>query len=243
MGWSETSPTARPLRRARQRVVVAQESIRRNIAQQLHGTVQNRLILLLHRLAGVIGSAPDEAPNPELQAIQSDLQGVLEHDIRDISRQLYPAILRQGIVPAVQSLADQFESIVPVGLELDRDLVEREGSDRGLIHESIRLALYRVAEEALNNVAKHADATEVAVTLGLDKDTGSLRLSVRDDGRGFDVTSMTASVGVAGMGDYADTMGGECEVRSVPGEGTMVEAVFPISEPLAASASRDGPSG
>ena len=126
---------------------------------------------------------------------------------------------------------------------MDRDVVEREGSDRGLIHESIRLALYRVAEEALNNVAKHADATEVAVTLGLDKDTGSLRLSVRDDGRGFDVDGMTASVGVAGMGDYADTMGGECEVRSVPGEGTMVEAVFPISEPLAASASRDGPSG
>ena len=119
----------------------------------------------------------------------------------------------------------------------------RERSDRGLIPESIRLALYRIAEEALNNVAKHAGASNVAVTLGLDKHTGSLRLSLRDDGRGFDVDSMAASVGIAGMQDYADTMGGECGIKSVLREGTTVEAVFPISEPVAASGSRDGPSG
>ena len=231
------------LRRARQRVVVAQESVRRNIAQQLHGSVQNHLILLLHRLAGVIANTPHEAPNQELQAIQRDLSRVLEHDVRDISRQLYPAILRQGIVPAVQSLADQFEPILPVRLALDQELVARERSDRCLIPESIRLALYRIAEEALNNVGKHAGASNVAVTLGLDKHTGSLRLSLRDDGRGFDVDSMAASVGIAGMQDYADTMGGECEVSSVAGGGTIVEAVFPISEPVAASGSRDVPSG
>jgi signal transduction histidine kinase len=231
------------LRRAIQRVVVAQEAIRRNITQQLHGMVQNRLIPVLHRLAGEIGSAPDEVPNQELQAILSDNLGILEHDIRDISRQLYPAILRQGIIPAVQSLTDQFESIMPVGLELGQDLVTGEGWDRGLVPESIRLALYRVAEEALNNVAKHAGATKVAVTLDLDNDMDSSRLSVRDDGRGFDVDSMTASVGIAGMRDYADTMGGTCVISSGPREGTMVKAEFPIAEPVAANALRDGPSG
>ena len=191
----------------------------------------------------MIANAPDEAPNQELQSIKRDLSGVLEHDVRDISRQLYPAILRQGIVPAVQSLADQFESILSVGVELDQELVARERSDRGLIPESIRLALYRIAEEALTNVAKHAGATNVTVALGFDKHASSLRLSVRDDGRGFDVDSMAASVGVAGMQDYADTMGGECVIKSVLREGTTVEAVFPISEPAAASGSRDGPSG
>lgn len=230
------------LRRARQRVVVAQEAVRRNIAQQLHGSVQNRLILVLHRLAAVIANGPDESQNQELQSIQCDLRGVLERDVRDISRQLYPAILRQGIVPAVQSLADQFESIVPVSLELDQHLIERERSDRALIPESIRLALYRIAEEALNNVAKHAGASNVTVAMGLYEDTGSLRLTVRDDGRGFDGGGTVASVGIAGMQDYADTMGGGCEVRSAVGEGTTVEAVFPISGPVAASLSRDEPS-
>ena len=222
---------AEALRRTNQRVVTAQETLRRDIAQQLHGSIQNRLILLLHRLETARSKVSDEDANKDIQDIHQDLHTILETDIRNISRQLYPAILRQGIVPAIQMLTDRIEPMIPVRLQIDDELVRQERTDRRLTPEPVRLAIFRIAEEALTNIVKHAKASAVEVELKLTNDRNSLHVMVRDDGSGFDLANTTGSVGLAGMEDYANTMSGRYSIWSEPGKGTVVEATLPISGP------------
>jgi two-component system NarL family sensor kinase len=219
------------LRRASQRVVTAQETLRRDIALQLHGSIQNRLIMISHRLGMARNKVSNEDANKEIQVIHQDLQTILEKDMRNISRRLYPSILRQGIVPAIQTLTDQIESIVPIKLHIDEELVRQERTDRRLTPEPVRLAIFRIAKEALTNIAKHANASTVDVELRLVKNQNSLRVTVQDDGQGFDLSNTKRSVGLVGMEDYANTMNGEYNIRTAPGKGTLVEATLPISVP------------
>jgi PAS domain S-box-containing protein len=226
---SAAEARAEALRRTSQRVVTAQETLRRDIARQLHGSIQNRLILLSHRLESARVKVSDEEANKDIKDILEDLQTILEKDMRNISRRLYPSILRQGIVPAIQTLTDQIESIVPIKLHIDEELVRQERTDRRLTPEPVRLAIFRIAEEALTNIAKHAKASTVEVELRLVKDRNSLRIMVRDDGQGFDLSNTKHSVGLVGMEDYANTMNGEYNIRTAPGAGTLVEATLPIA--------------
>ena len=155
---------------------------------------------------------------------------LIEGEVRSISRQLYPSILRRGLTPAVQSLGDQFEAALPIRMDVDDDLMNKERSDSDLVPEQVRLAAYRIAENALSNVLKHAGAKEVVVTLGLQGEEG-LRLSVRDDGQGFDVEEASDGLGLGTVQDYADVVGGKCVIRSAPGEGTEVTATLPLGGP------------
>ena len=231
---------AEELQRSRQRIVTVQESLRRDIAQQLHGSVQNRLIVLLHRLTELErASSPGELA-AELGDLRQKLAELLESDIRLISHRLYPAILRRGLVPALQSLVDQFEATVAIEMELDEDLMRQERADRKLLLEQVRLAAYHIAEEALTNVVKYAKASRVTVGLELSSE-GWLRLTVRDNGQGFDVGSASAGLGIPMTQDYAGVVGGQCVIRSAPGEGTEVAATLPLAGPAAEHPQRASP--
>ena len=216
------------LQESRRRIVAVQERVRKDIALQLHGSVQNTLVLLMHRLKDM-----EQAASPELAAELADLQReygeVLEKHIRSISHQLYPSLLRYGIVPALQSLTDTFQDTLDIRLELDEALVKLEKEERTLIPEEVRLAAYRIAEEALGNVVKHAEAGSVVVRPEL-IDGGRFRLTVRDDGRGFEVGETSLGLGLTAMGDYAEATGGERLVRSTLGGGTEVVATFPVPD-------------
>jgi len=220
------------LRRSRQRLVTAEESIRRDIAQQLHGSVQNRLIVLLLRLTELERTLQKEGPSAELTDICQKLEELLENHVRPISHRLYPSILRRGLVPALQSLGDQFETVTTVEMKFDETLIQRERDDRQFIPEPVRLAAYRIAEEALTNVAKHAKASGVTIELDLPAE-GQLRLTVRDNGRGFDLASTSGSLGMLMMHDYAEIVSGDCVIRSAPGEGTEITATFTFAGPVA----------
>ena len=106
-------------------------------------------------------------------------------------------------------------------------------ADHGSLPEHVGLAAYRIAEEALTNAVKHARADKVIVRLDRQR-AGWLRLTVRDDGQGFDMESAPRGLGIATMQDYAGAVDGTCVVRSAPGGGTEVEAVLPLSRPDAA---------
>ena len=148
------------LRGSRQRIVAAQESTRRDIAQQLHGSVQNRLIMLILRMKELETKEPTAETLEEIGDLRSKFEEVLETEIRSISHQLYPTILRRGLIPALESLGDRFEEIFQVRLELEEGLREQERSDQNLVPEPVRLTAYRIVEEALSNVVKHARATQ-----------------------------------------------------------------------------------
>ncbi len=218
---------AAELQRSRTRIVATGESLRRDIAQRLHGSVQNKLILLLHRIDELLAMAASGGLSSELQDLRMRVESLIEEDVRRISLQLYPAILRRGLVPALQSLSDQFESALGVEVTLDEELVAREKLAAGLIPEQVRLSAYRVAEEAFTNVLKHADAT--TVWLKLSQTNGSLNLSVLDDGKGFEPEGSADGLGIGTMRDYAEVVGGRCDVASAPGEGTAINAIFPVA--------------
>jgi signal transduction histidine kinase len=216
------------LQESRRRIVAVEEGVRKDIALQLHGSVQNTVVLLMHRLKDLEQSAPPELA-AELADLQNDYGEALADHIRSITHRLYPSILRYGLVPALQSLADTFQETLDVDLEFDEAFVRLEKEDHGLIPEQVRLAAYRIAEEALGNVVKHSNAKGVTIRPELISG-GRFRLTVRDDGEGFEVGDTSLGLGLTAMRDYAEATGGERIVRSAPGTGTEVVATFPVPD-------------
>ena len=215
------------MQRSRQRIVSAQESLRKEIAQQLHGSVQNRLIFLVLRLKQLEATAEPKGVALELADLREKFEELLEQEIRSIVHQLYPYILRRGFVPALRSLGDQIESVISIELDLDPELVRKERADRSLIPEQAKLAAYRIAEEALTNVVKHANASKISVRLETPFG-GWFRLTVQDDGQGFAVEESSEGMGIVGIRDYAEAIGGECVILGAPGKGTQVTATLPL---------------
>ena len=215
------------MQRSRQRIVSAQESLRKEIAQQLHGSVQNRLIFLVLRLKQLEATAEPKGVALEPTDLREKFEELLEQEIRSIVHQLYPYILRRGFVPALRSLGDQIESVISIEMDLDQELVRKERADRSLIPEQAKLAAYRIAEEALTNVVKHANASKVSVRLETPFG-GWFRLMVQDDGQAFAVEESLEGMGIVGMRDYAEAIGGECVILGAPGKGTRVTATLPL---------------
>jgi PAS domain S-box-containing protein len=231
---------AEELQLSRQRLVTVQESVRRDIAQEIHGSVQNRLIILLHRLAELERSTAAGEVASELADLRQKLGDLLDGTVRSISHRLYPSILRRGLVPALQSLGDQFEAAMAIEMELDESLVRQERANPRVIMEQVRLAAYRIAEEAMTNAVKHAKATKATIRLQLGSDE-RLRLTVRNDGQGFDAGEAARGLGILMMQDYAEVVGGDCVVDSAPDRGTAVSATLPLAGPGAERPERASP--
>ena len=170
---------------SRSRKINAQERVRREIAAHLHGPVQGRLLALrarLDALAGGNGMSPEASSS--LKSVVDEMGRLIQRDIAALSRRLYPAIVRRGVIPCLQSLLDHFEPALRVRLKFDNELAELERTNPGVLPERTRLMAYRIAEEALTNVLKHAQTSQVIVEVGRDP-SGWLTLAVRDDGPGF----------------------------------------------------------
>jgi signal transduction histidine kinase len=222
------------LQRSRFRLLAVHERVRRDIAAQLHDGLQEKLLILKGQLQDILNGVTSAAEAARVVGEVIDgLNQVIEPQVTALSRRLYPSTLGRGLIPAFQSFPDQFGTALALEIDLDEGLVEDEKADRHPVPEQVGLAVYRIAEEALANVARHAKAGKVTVRLERPRE-GWLRLTVRDDGQGFDVQSAPRGLGIATMEDYAGNAEGKCVVRSVPGAGTEVTAVLPFSRPDAA---------
>jgi len=224
---------AKELQRSRQRLIAAQERVRREASAQLRDGVRENLLILKGRLQELQKGTSTALETTRLssEAING-LDEVIERQVGALSLQLYPATLSQGLGAAFLSFADRFKTGPAVEVTLDEELTKREKDAPASILEPVKLAAYRIAEEALSNAAEHAKAGHATVRLDTSRE-GWLRLTVRDDGQGFDAESAPAGLGVATMQDYADAVGGQCVVLSAPGAGTEVTAVLPLA-PLGA---------
>lgn len=222
---------AQELSMSRQRVINAQEYLRRDIAGELHGTVQSRLILLGHRIAELEARARSKRMTKELADIRQRIEELEKEQIRSISHRLFPAILRLGVTTGLESLVDQYSTDLSIDLRVSKKLKDREQANRKLIPDNVKLALYRVTEEALTNISKHAPAANnIVVRLSL-SDSGILRLTVSDDGLGHNTTSPPSGVGLLLISDYVAAAGGSCTVKSIPGRGTQVMAEVRLARP------------
>jgi signal transduction histidine kinase len=208
--------TRAELKASRARIVAAADQARRRFERDLHDGAQQRIVSLGLQLRAAEASIPEE--NPELRAQLSNvvdgLVGV-STDLQEISRGIHPAILSKGgLGPAIKTLARR--SAVPVDLDLN---VDRR------LSESVEVAAYYVVAEALTNAAKHAQASEVAVSATADDDALHLRIS--DDGVGGAVAG--GGSGLIGLKDRVEALAGRLGISSPAGSGTTLTVVIPLS--------------
>ena len=198
-------------------VLRAQEEERRRLARDLHDEVNQALTAILLRLEALSHSAPEAADELlELKKLVNQAMAELLH----LARQLRPTALDDhGLVPAIESQLRRFSAQTGVSAEL-----HTEGNPDGLDSDQ-EIVVYRVAQEALSNVAQHAGARRVE--LGLSADTEGVELTIRDDGRGFDPCRPTDSLGLSGMSERARLLGGRLDVNSNPGTGTNLTLQVP----------------
>jgi two-component system, NarL family, sensor histidine kinase UhpB len=199
------------------RVMTAQEAERRRIAQELHDEVGQTMTAILLSLE----RAADEADEPlrgELRQAQEITRGSLD-ELRRLVRRLRPGVLEDlGLVSALTSLTTEFAT--HAGLHVVR------GFDAGLpaLDQQTELVVYRVAQEALTNAARHAEADRVEVTL---RHTGdAVELAVVDDGRGTGAAREGA--GIRGMRERALLIGAALDLTSQSRAGTRVRLTVPV---------------
>jgi signal transduction histidine kinase len=199
-----------------EQVVAAQEGERRRLASDIHDGISQRLVSLAYRLdaaAHTVRSDPEYAA--EQVASAREMVNLTLDDARAAVGGLRPPVLDDlGLAGALASLSRTVPS-----LEATLDL------DDIRLPEHVELALYRIAQEALQNVVKHASASAVRVTFSIQN--GTAVLGVTDDGTGFDLPTPAAGYGLVSMAWRAELVGGELVTRSEPGEGTSVTARVP----------------
>jgi PAS domain S-box-containing protein len=208
------------------RLVEAQETERRNIARELHDEIGQALTVMQLNLQAMLQSPGADAMAPRLNESLKVVERVLEQ-VQDISLDLRPSILDDlGLEPALRWYTDRQAALVELKVKFHADKLAQR------LDPMIETECFRVAQEALTNVVRHAQAK--VVTVELRKEAGQLHLRVRDDGIGFNVAAVRekavrgASLGLLSMEERALLAGGELEFISIPRQGTEVHAWFPL---------------
>jgi signal transduction histidine kinase len=207
------------LRESRRRIVSAQDERARALERNIHDGAQQQLVALSVKLrlaAGLLERDPAKA-RTMLEELQGQTTETLE-DLRDLARGIYPPLLADKGLPAALE-AQARKSPVPVTVQPDG--VGRYGQD-------VESAVYFCCLEALNNVAKYADASSVEIRLR--QSDGELRFEVVDDGVGFDIAAGSDGTGLQGMADRLDAIGGTLDVMSALGAGTTITGRLSVVE-------------
>ncbi|MGA2787464.1 MAG: PAS domain S-box protein, partial [Verrucomicrobiota bacterium] len=203
---------SRKLQVLSRRLVEAQETERRNIARELHDEIGQALTVMQLNLQAMLLSPGTEVVSPRLNETLEVVERVLEQ-VHDISLDLRPSILDDlGLEPALRWYTERQAALVELKVEFSADRLEQR------LDPMIETECFRIAQEALTNVVRHAQAK--AVTVELRKEDGQLHLRVRDDGVGFDVAPVRdravrgASLGLLSMEERASLAGGGLEFKS-----------------------------
>lgn len=211
-----------------EQIITAQEEERRRLARELHDGAGQSLTSMLLGLRAL-----EESKAASVQAEIQQLRQIASHTIEDLRRMaagLRPSTLDDlGLLPALERLIAEFAHTHNLSIDLEAGEVE------GLrLPPALETALYRITQEALNNVAKHAVARCVLILL--ERQVASLSLSIQDDGRGFDVSTTLADlesgrhIGLSSMRERATLLGGSLRVESVPARGTTLTLQVPLLE-------------
>ncbi|GAA4515922.1 HAMP domain-containing sensor histidine kinase [Nonomuraea ferruginea] len=196
--------------------LAAQEGERQRIARELHDEIGQSLTVVLLGLKRAVDLAPEEL-REELHNIQETVRGSLD-EVRQVARRLRPGMLEDlGLIASLNALAADF------GEMSDAHVTRRLESHLPELGEEAELVVYRIAQEGLTNVARHARATKVELSLCRQPD--GVVLKIADNGRGG---PMTEGTGVRGMRERALLIGARLTITSPPGGGTTVRLAIPV---------------
>jgi two-component system, NarL family, sensor histidine kinase UhpB len=213
----------RRLREMAARALSAQEEERKRIARELHDGMAQSLTALRVRLR-VARAAEGDTQAAALERIGADL-GETTEELRRIAQGLRPPALDMlGLVPAIESYARGITDAT--GVQVHTDMVAVGGQ----LTSEAELALYRIVQEALSNVARHAGARTARVSL--EAEGGAVTAVISDDGAGFDVAAEMdgGGLGLFGMQERGAYVGGTVQIESKPGRGTRVRVTIPTVE-------------
>ncbi len=211
------------LRELSRRLLNVQEQERRHLARELHDEIGQYLTALSLNLEAMANAGASETASGLKRA--QDLVRDLSSQVRDLSLRLRPTMLDDlGLLPALLWLVDPAATRTRLRINF-----EHSGLGRRL-GTSVETAAYRIVQEALTNVARHAGVEEATVRAWLEE--GILHLAIQDQGRGFrvdDHSGRRCSAGLSGMKERAALLHGHLNVESSPGSGTRVTAALPLS--------------
>jgi two-component system sensor histidine kinase UhpB len=206
-------------RRSGRLVLRAQEEERKRVARDLHDEVNQALTAILLRLQALMQDAHSADLERELAQLKGLVNQAME-ELLQLARQLRPTALDDhGLLPALEGQVRRFGDQNGIAASL------RTEGKADTLGDDQQLVVYRVAQEALANVARHAEASRVEVDLCTRE--GGIDLCIRDDGRGFDPTLPPSGLGLNGMAERARLVGGELSVYSSAGRGTTVTLHVP----------------
>lgn len=197
-----------------------QEDTARRFSHELHDELGQALTAVKANLSALRGSADEARVGDCMRLVDQAI-----HNVREMSQLLRPTILDDfGLDAALRSLADSFSQRTGIEVKYQSDISGRRWRDEA------ETSLYRIAQEALTNVARHAGATSVFIDLS--SRGGELVMTIRDNGRGFEVTERRAirGLGLAGMETRARGCGGRLRMETAPGKGLTIEVTCPIGQ-------------
>lgn len=228
------------IERSRALISAADERLRRDISELLHSRVQTRLVVVWHQL-GMCQSLFDVDParaKALLEEVRQTIDDIRENEVRQASHLLHPSIIRIGLVPAIRSLSQRFAESFAVSLDVGAGITLLDDPVDNAIPEPTRLVVYRALEEAFGNITKHAAAKLVAIRLDIDAEN-RLTLTVRDDGSGFDPTTLKPGLGLSSLSSRVGQAGGSWRIESAPGIGTTLHIELPIEPPETATSQQE----
>lgn len=216
-----------------QNVNAAIEEERRSIAVEIHDDLNATVIGARLELQSIVSLTDELPPGETVEKIRERARSVfsMTKDLYDRGRgiitRLRPEVLDAlGLQGALEEMVRQYDKLHPgcrFHFQCVGELARLEGLD-----EPLTIAAYRIVQEALSNVVKHAQATDAKVAVSAPKGQRRLHLSIRDNGRGFDPSQATRGIGTVGMAERVFAFGGRIEVRTAPGKGTEVEVELPL---------------
>ena len=202
----------------------AQEVERRHIALELHDEI-GQLLTALKLTLDTRASLSTEANESNLDDAENLVSDLLER-VRDLSLDLRPPMLDDlGLLPTLLWFFGRYTDQTHVKVDFNHNI------SSGRFPPRLNITAFRIVQEALTNVARHAGVDQVTVRLQVDQHV--LRVEVQDQGRGFDPgTRLTSNIGIgiAGMGERARSLEGQFQIESSPGKGTRLTAALPLKD-------------
>jgi signal transduction histidine kinase len=208
------------------RTVMAQEEERARIARELHDETAQKLTAFSINMAALQNRLGDRPELIELVKRLLSLSSQMAKDIYRITHDLRPAQLDDlGLAPALQFLAHETQK------DFDLEITLEIRGERQRLDPTVETVLYRVAQEALTNVVRHAQTQEAELHLLFNQK--QVKMIVQDKGIGFDIHqeyTPTYGLGLAGMRERVEAVGGQFLIQSPPGEGTLIEVLVPLGK-------------
>ena len=206
------------LTRMQYQFLETQEETARRFSHELHDELGQALTAIKANLSALRGHADEARVNDCMQLVETAIA-----DVREMSQLLRPTILDDfGLDAALRSLTESFSQRTGISVEYKSDIAGRR------LRDDAETNLYRIGQEALTNIARHSGAT--AVSMSLTSQGSDLRLTIRDNGRGFDFHEPRerSGLGLAGMETRARGCGGKLRIQSAAGKGLEIEVTCPI---------------